>query len=844
MSITLSALQKQRTDTAANWTANNPTLLSGELGFESDTGKAKLGDGSTAWTSLGYLGLIDSNGEYSLSQLLLPLGSASAPSLTFTGDENTGIYSPGANQVAISTNGTQRATIDNTGRLLVGTASALDTTGITPNIQSADAGNSAGFGAFRYSDNAPGPIIHFFKSRGTSVGTNTIVQANDVLGEIRFTGADGTNEILGAQIKCEVDGTPGQTAGTFVVGIEYRILTTGTTDFTLIGAADSNPGTVFTATDVGTGTGTAIRIAGDMPGRLVFSTTAENAPNPTERMRITLDGKVGIGTTSPGYSLDVAPPAAGSAIRMRGGSGGAGAFQFTDATASSQWGVITATSSSLDTAHSSILTFSTASSERARIDSSGRLLVGTPSARDTIDVENTNVTPSFQIEGGTSSTAHALITRYTANNFAGYFSLAKTRSSTVGNHAVVADDDSLGRLRWLGDDGTDFEVAAQIEAFVDGTPGANDMPGRLVFSTTADGASSPTERMRISSDGRVGINGAANDYQNFGVNGTTTQTDGSATEVISARPTFNTVATSLRIFNSRPFTASGTALTHYSHFFADPNTVNGTVASQYGFAVSSNLTAGTNNYGFYGAISSGTGRWNFYASGTANNYFSGTTLINTTDASTTSNTAGVVFERQGALIARRSATCLFLNRFTSDGNIAAFYRSGTNVGTISVTTTATAYNTSSDYRLKENVVDLTGAIDRVNQLQVRRFNFIADPDTTVDGFIAHEAQAVVPESVTGTKDAVEDIGTLTEWDGTVIETDVTEPESLTWEETITDEDGNETVETHTRTWVKTGDRPVYQGIDQSKLVPLLTAALQEALAEIESLKARVTALEP
>ena len=503
MSITLSALQKQRTDTAANWTANNPTLLSGELGFESDTGKAKLGDGSTAWTSLGYLGLIDSNGEYSLSQLLLPLGSASAPSLTFTGDENTGIYSPGADQVAISTNGTQRATIDNTGRLLVGTASALDTVLITPNIQSAAAGNSAGFGAFRYSDNTPGPIIHFFKSRGTSVGTNTIVQAHDVLGEIRFAGADGTNEILGAQIRCDVDGTLGQTAGTFVVGIEYRILTTGTTDFTLIGAADSNPGTVFTATDVGTGTGTAIRIAGDMPGRLVFSTTAENAPNPTERMRITLDGKVGIGTTSPGYSLDVAPPAAGSAIRMRGGSGGAGAFQFTDATASSQWGVITATSSSLDTAHSSILTFSTASSERARIDSSGRLLVGTPSARDTIDVENTNVTPSFQIEGGTSSTAHALITRYTANNFAGYFSLAKTRSSTVGNHAVVADDDSLGRLRWLGDDGTDFEVAAQIEAFVDGTPGANDMPGRLVFSTTADGASSPTERMRIARGGEL-----------------------------------------------------------------------------------------------------------------------------------------------------------------------------------------------------------------------------------------------------------------------------------------------------------------------------------------------------
>ena len=121
--------------------------------------------------------------------------------------------------------------------------------------------------------------------------------------------------------------------------------------------------------------------------------------------------------------------------------------------------------------------------------------------------------------------------------------------------------------------------------------------------------------------------------------------------------------------------------------------------------------------------------------------------------------------------------------------------SGTQVGTISVTTTATAYNTSSDYRLKENVVPLTGAVDRLSQLQVHRFNFIADPDRTVDGFIAHEAQAVVPECVNGIKDAVDD-------------------------------DGN----------------PIYQGIDQSKLVPLLTAALQETIAELQALKAEVAAL--
>jgi hypothetical protein len=118
------------------------------------------------------------------------------------------------------------------------------------------------------------------------------------------------------------------------------------------------------------------------------------------------------------------------------------------------------------------------------------------------------------------------------------------------------------------------------------------------------------------------------------------------------------------------------------------------------------------------------------------------------------------------------------------------------VGSIDVSTTATAYSTSSDYRLKGNVVPLTGAIDRLSQLQVHRFNFIADPDKIVDGFIAHEAQAVVPECVTGEKDAVDD-------------------------------DGN----------------PVFQGIDQSKLVPLLTAALQEAIAKIEALETRLSALE-
>ena len=121
-----------------------------------------------------------------------------------------------------------------------------------------------------------------------------------------------------------------------------------------------------------------------------------------------------------------------------------------------------------------------------------------------------------------------------------------------------------------------------------------------------------------------------------------------------------------------------------------------------------------------------------------------------------------------------------------------FYYGGTLVGNINVTSTATAYVTSSDYRLKKNVQDLSNAIGRLQQLKPSRFNFLVEPSKTFDGFLAHEVQSVVPEAISGEKDAVDDEG-----------------------------------------------NPIYQGIDQSKLVPLLTAALQEAIAKIETLEGMV-----
>ena len=169
-------------------------------------------------------------------------------------------------------------------------------------------------------------------------------------------------------------------------------------------------------------------------------------------------------------------------------------------------------------------------------------------------------------------------------------------------------------------------------------------------------------------------------------------------------------------------------------------------------------------------------------------------LVGTTDTTLYNNTSGSGTKLGGDMrldVARQGDTVATFNRTgSSDGEVIRIVSSGTTVGNITISGSNTAYNTSSDYRLKENVVYTWDATTRIKQLKPARFNFIVDDtNTPVDGFLAHEAQAVVPESVTGAKDEV-------------------------------DADGN----------------AIMQGIDQSKLVPLLVKTIQE-------LEARIAALE-
>ena len=163
------------------------------------------------------------------------------------------------------------------------------------------------------------------------------------------------------------------------------------------------------------------------------------------------------------------------------------------------------------------------------------------------------------------------------------------------------------------------------------------------------------------------------------------------------------------------------------------------------------------------------------------------------------------------LITKSGETALYLNRLSSDGNLVELRKDNASVGSISVNGSSTAYNTSSDYRLKENVDYTWDATTRLKQLKPARFNFIADDtNTPVDGFLAHEVSSIVPEAITGTKDAMTAQVLYAEGDelpdGKSVG-DVKEPSVI---------------------------KP--QGIDQSKLVPLLVKTIQE-------LEARITALE-
>jgi hypothetical protein len=160
------------------------------------------------------------------------------------------------------------------------------------------------------------------------------------------------------------------------------------------------------------------------------------------------------------------------------------------------------------------------------IDSVGNVIKG----NDTAILYSSGLTPQIQLNIAGAGTMG--ISRWSANSSNNALVFLKSRGATIGDYAVVSSGDNLGAVNFYGADGTAGILSAQILSSVDGTPGTNDMPGRLVFSTTADGASTPTERMRIDSAGRVDMRSTMTDTGSGGVSsisGTTLTVGGTVT---------------------------------------------------------------------------------------------------------------------------------------------------------------------------------------------------------------------------------------------------------------------------------------------------------------------------
>ena len=273
------------------------------------------------------------------------------------------------------------------------------------------------------------------------------------------------------------------------------------TDLGVISFTDSSGyefGTILCEVDATPG-------SSDYPGRLVFSTTANGMSSPTERMRITNAGNIEFNTT---YTD---PQAATLSLRpgyLASEFGGVG-LGCKNHSGSSNDGLAIY-------GHDGVSIQTAGNNERMRIDSSGRLLVGTSTSRIVEDHSGNGPQGKIQIEGTNSDGILSIISAGTADAYrCGTLSLGRHRNSTIGGTpTVVQSGDSLGAICFAGGDGTDMRTkGAKIVAEVDGTPGANDMPGRLVFSTTASGASSPAERLRIDSSGQL----LASNYKSNGV---------------------------------------------------------------------------------------------------------------------------------------------------------------------------------------------------------------------------------------------------------------------------------------------------------------------------------------
>ena len=358
---------------------------------------------------------------------------------------------------------------------------------------------------------------------------------------------------------------------------------------------------------------------------------------------------------------------------------------------------------------------------------------------------------------------------------------ASSVNATAG--LVLEDDDSTRcDLQFIGPDGT-------FQSILFGDVSDDDI-GKISYSHSGNNMRftvNASERMRIDSSGNVGINSS-----------------NPTTPLFINKAVADHTSTAITLQNSQAGGYGGQII--FKSAQSNGNLLTAATIGTDG-ASAWNSTANTDSNLKFSVVGDGTLTERMRISSDGSTLFGCTSLPS-------ASVVGSAFKKT-----LYDMELLLSTALTTGNNIVEFYNPNGRVGQIVTNGSSTAYQTSSDYRLKENVDYTFDATTRLKQLKPARFNFKTDADTTVDGFIAHEVSSVVPEAISGEKDATQDLGTITDEEGNIVKELVLESSKKEGE-----------------TWTKTKTENVYQGIDQSKLVPLLVKTIQE-------LEARITTLE-
>ena len=717
-------------------TANNVTGVAATF-----TGAVSVGGVLTYEdvTNIDSVGIITARSDLSIADKII-----------HTGDTNTSIRFPAADTITAETGGSERLRITSGGNVGIGTDNPSS-------IFDVETGTGSGinFG----SDGANAPSLHFMAGSVRLESAAQILVCENSGGGDFIIKTKNSSGSLTTRVSVNKDGN-------FSLGNTTINLPSGT-GLQVYDASTPRLKLANSTTGVDSGSGSLLYVSGSdflienkESANMRFYTAA------TERLRIDSSGRVLIGTTSPGTTAGEQLTIAGSSnagMTIRSSTTAAGSILFED-TASDR--------GEIQYSHNGdYMRFKTAGSERIRIDSSGRVGIGETSP-GSYDSGARNL-----VVGSTGSTG-ILIKAGTTSYSNLYFGDGTGSASYRG---IIAYNHSEDSLRF----GAAGQEAMRINSLGDVGIGVSPSGVKLHLKGNYMRIDDVNQNL-----GTIFI-GAEN-----GVNTIYSQTANAAGGNHPLRFMLGGSAEAMRI-DSTGYMGLGTISPQHILHLHRPDS-----GTNYIQITNSTTGAGAADGCLVGVnASEDVILWQREANniqfGTSNTEqmridSSGRLLLNTQSV-ISSGQLSVLFNGTAA-----NGITLKTTRPQNNSTFIVFYRSdGTTIGYITQNATnSTFYATSSDYRLKENVVPIPDGISRVKQLKPCRFNFIDDTTQTVDGFLAHETQTVVPESVNGTKDQVDDEG-----------------------------------------------KAVMQGIDQSKLVPLLTAALQEAITEIESLKARVTTLE-